>query len=150
MCRREDRVRTDALPLFIVANDLSAYRPPGINVSNPIIQSVYCCKVRVSASGSACAENVARDSQYSLHPSYPFPASQASKKFLAIPVMAVIGRPPSTNGENTIRVGHHASRSVTSADCAGDSSRNPKPEASKPPRAGRLDGGEQHEHPKWL
>jgi len=144
MCRRETAYAQTLSRSSSVANDLSAYRPSGINVSNPFIQSVYCCKVRVSASGSACAENAAPGSQYSLHPSHPFPASQASKKFLATcngcHRSASLyqwrehdqGRTPRESPDGL---------SVTSADCAGDSSRNPKPEASKPPRAGRLDGG---------
>src|SRR5439155_1075912 len=53
----------------------------------PFIQSVYCCSVRTSASGSACAENVASGLQYCRQPSQPFPASHAAKKSLATAVI---------------------------------------------------------------
>jgi hypothetical protein len=48
---------------------------------------VYCCKLFTSTSGSACAENVASGVQYALQLSQPLPVSQASKNFLAIPVI---------------------------------------------------------------
>src|ERR1700730_8130086 len=63
-----------------------------MNVSKPFIQFVYCSRVFTSASGSACAEKVAFVLQYVLHPSHPFPVSQASKNFwatLVIDVMAL-------------------------------------------------------------
>src|SRR5437867_10182089 len=53
----------------------------------PFIQSVYCCSVRTSASGSACAENVASGLQYCRQPSHPFPVSHAAKKSLATAVI---------------------------------------------------------------
>src|SRR5882724_955389 len=65
-----------------------------MNASKPFIQSVYCCRVFTPASGSACAEKVASGLQYALHPSHPFPVSQASKNFLAIPVIGVMGLSP--------------------------------------------------------
>src|SRR5215471_1590734 len=77
-----------------VANDFTAYRPSGMKVRMPFIQSVYCCSVRTSANGSACAANVAPGLQYTLHPSQPFPVSQASKNFAAVSVI-VIGPTPS-------------------------------------------------------
>src|SRR6185295_8150792 len=64
-----------------------------MNPSKPFIQSVYCCRVFTPASGSACAEKVASGWQYALHPSHPFPVSHASKNFLAIPVIGIMGFP---------------------------------------------------------
>src|SRR5215472_279392 len=56
----------------------------------PAIQSAYCCRVFTSASGSACAENVASGLQKVLQASQPLPASQASKNCFATVVIESI------------------------------------------------------------
>src|SRR5207237_2988410 len=58
-----------------------------MKVSSPFIQSAYSWRVRVSASGSACAEKLASGVQCARHTSQPLPASQASKNCLATAVM---------------------------------------------------------------
>src|SRR6266511_5042899 len=83
-------VQMCALPISSVANDFRSYRPSGMNVISPFIHSVYCCRLLTSASGSACAENVASALQYAWHPSHPCPASHASKNFFAVAVIGVM------------------------------------------------------------
>src|ERR1700733_1831703 len=58
-----------------------------MNVSSPFIQSVYSCRVRTPANGSACAEKLASGVQYAWHTSQPFPASHVSKNRRATSVM---------------------------------------------------------------
>src|SRR5437773_2107557 len=94
MRTQEDAVRTDALPFFISAKGLQLISPVG----NERQQALH--PVRVLLQGPCVRKRLGLRRKRSirltvpLHPSHPFPASQASKNFLAIPVIAVMGLPP--------------------------------------------------------